>query len=95
MTITHRPKPTDHGTHCTCGVFTGSDYLSWHDHRTDAQLLHPDHEFIASPETAWDRVRTTFEAFKSALGRINGRTQQDMILVPTATQNPVTRMTYS
>lgn len=78
----HRPRPTDHGMHCTCGVFCGRGIESWQGHKADRALLDRSAEFVDTPPTAWEAMRYAFEAFGDALSRITRTKREDFVLVP-------------
>lgn len=48
----HRPRSTDHGMHCTCGVFCGRGIESWRAHRDDLLVLYPGADTIEQEHTA-------------------------------------------
>lgn len=72
----HRPRPTDHGMHCTCGVFCGRGIESWRAHKADRALLDPLAMFIDTPETVWERIKSAFGALGDAASRLGRGTPE-------------------
>lgn len=70
MTITHRPAPTRHGMHCTCGVFCGTDMDAWRWHRDDLLILHPGADTLEKRYTDLDRLAEGMKAIGQAYARL-------------------------
>lgn len=68
--ITHRPAPTRHGMHCTCGVFCGTDMDAWRWHRDDLLILHPGADTLDRERSQLERVSEGFRAIGQAYARI-------------------------
>lgn len=59
----HRPEPTKHGMHCSCGVFCGRDIESWRAHRDDLLILHPGADTL-------ERERSQMERYSEGMRQI-------------------------
>lgn len=68
--VRHRPDPTKHGMHCTCGVFCGRGIESWRSHRDDILILHPGADTLERRMTDLERWKTGLEAIGQAYGRV-------------------------
>lgn len=66
----HRPEPTRHGMHCTCGVFCGRDIESWRAHRDDLLILHPGADTLERRMTDLERLQAAAEALGKAYAQV-------------------------
>jgi hypothetical protein len=68
--VKHRPEPTNHGMHCTCGVFCGRGIESWRAHRDDILILRPGADTLERRMSDLERWQTGLEAIGKAYGRM-------------------------
>lgn len=68
--ITHRPAPTRHGMHCTCGVFCGTGMDAWRWHRDDLLVLHPGADTLERERSQVERMSEGMRAVGQAYARI-------------------------
>lgn len=66
----HRPKPTDHGMHCTCGVFCGRGIESWRAHRDDLLVLYPGADTVEREMSQMERLSEGLKAVGEAYAKI-------------------------
>lgn len=66
----HRPRPTDHGMHCTCGVFCGRGIESWRAHRDDLLILHPGADTIERELSQLERLSEGLTAIGEAYAKM-------------------------
>ena len=66
----HRPAPTKHGMHCSCGVFCGRGIESWRGHRDDLLILHPGADTLERRMSDVERLRDAAEAVGMAYARV-------------------------
>lgn len=59
----HRPEPTKHGMHCTCGVFCGRGIESWRAHRDDLLILHPGADTRTDLAVTKEAIRAIGQAY--------------------------------
>lgn len=62
----HRPAPTRHGMHCTCGVFCGRGIESWRAHRDDILILRPGADTLEKRMTDLERLQGAAQAIGQA-----------------------------
>ena len=66
----HRPRPTDHGMHCTCGVFCGRGIESWRAHRDDLLVLYPGADTIEQEHTTRTRLIESMNQINEAYAKV-------------------------
>lgn len=66
----HRPRPTDHGMHCTCGVFCGRGVESWRAHRDDLLVLYSGADTIEREHTARTQLIESMNQIGEAYARV-------------------------
>ena len=66
----HRPAPTKHGMHCSCGVFCGRDIESWRGHRDDLLILHPGADTLERELSQMERMTSGLQAIGQAYAKV-------------------------
>lgn len=71
----HRPVITNHGVHCSCGVFCGSgrDPKIWASHAEDRFLLDPTTRLDTRPQNAIDVILDEMARIRENTGRVMNR----------------------